>query len=129
MNTPTKYIRTKTPVIIDSINQISAIVYIKIINIVYSEKGYAATAEYSRLLETKDEYGEPTTTKVVLNRDSIQFSIAEAQQMEVLLGVTGTTVSERLADIIPKLTMYQAGVSQVFGLGPEDFEEVEDVIA
>jgi hypothetical protein len=129
MNTSTRSIRTRTPVIIDPIRQVLAVVYIKIVNIVYSEKGYAATAEYSRFLETEDEYGEPTTAKVVLNRDSIQFSIAEAQQMEVLLGVTGTTVSERLADIIPKLTMYQAGVSQVFGLGPEDFEEVEDVIA
>ena len=28
----------------------------------------------------------------------------------------------RLTDIVPKLTMYQAGVSKIYGLEPEDFE-------
>ena len=120
----TKSIRTKLPVVIDTIKQTQAVVYIKILNVLYDGTSYAATAEYS-VQEQGTEEENATFSKRVIALDSVKFSVEEAQAMEMLLEVEGTTVSERLADIIPKLTMYQAGVSSVFGLGPDDFEETE----
>jgi hypothetical protein len=120
----TKSIRTKLPVVIDAIKQTEAVVYIKIINVLYNGTSYIATAEYS-VQEESTEGEEATFSKRVVALESVKFSVEEAQEMEMILQVEGTTVSERLADIIPKLTMYQAGVSSVFGLGPGDFEETE----
>jgi hypothetical protein len=119
----TKSIRTKLPVVIDSIKQTEAVVYIKILNVLYNGTSYIATAEYSVQEQGTEE--NAIFSKRVIALDSVKFSMEEAQEMEMLLEVEGTTVSERLADIIPKLTMYQAGVSSVFGLGPDDFEETE----
>jgi hypothetical protein len=122
----TKSIRTKLPVVIDSIKQTEAVVYIKILNVLYDGTSYAATAEYS-VQEQSTEEENATFSKRVIALDSVKFLVEEAQAMEMLLEVEGTTVSERLADIIPKLTMYQAGVSSIFGLGPDDFEKADSI--
>jgi|AntRauTorckE5430_2_1112549.scaffolds.fasta_scaffold16057_2 hypothetical protein len=116
-------IRTKKAVVIDPINMTLAVVYLKIVNVVYSLEGndYSATGVYS-VREEVGEGDDVTTSERVIFTTSTKFSAAEANQLEIALNVQGTTVSQRLVDIIPKLTMYQAGTSGIFGLAPEDFE-------
>jgi hypothetical protein len=116
-------IRTKRPVVIDPITGAEAVVYVRTANVIFTPDRdmHEATIVYS-VIDTIGEGDDMTSSVRVIETRTVRFSIAEANQLEVALQVVGTTVSQRLTDIVPKLTMYQAGASQIYGLGPEDFE-------
>jgi hypothetical protein len=116
-------IRTKRPVVIDPITGAEAVVYVRTANVIFTPDRdmHEATIVYS-VIDTVGEGDDITSSVRVIETRTVRFSVAEANQLEVALQVVGTTVSQRLTDIVPKLTMYQAGASQIYGLGPEDFE-------
>jgi hypothetical protein len=113
-------IRSKIPVLIDGITRKQAVIYIRTANVIFTpNRSYEATIVYSIAEDEEEEI--PTSFRIIDTRTA-KFTIEEANELEIGLQIVGTTVSQRLEDIIPKLTMYQAGVSGVFGLRPEDFE-------
>jgi hypothetical protein len=116
-------IRTKRPVVIDPITGATAVVYVRTANVIFTPDRdmHEATIVYS-VIDTIGEGDDMTSSVRIIEVRTVIFSVAEANQLEVALQVIGTTVSQRLTDIVPKLTMYQAGASQIYGLGPEDFE-------
>jgi hypothetical protein len=116
-------IRTKRPVVIDPITGAEAVVYVRTANVIFTPDRdmHEATIVYS-VIDTVGEGDDMTSSVRVIETRTVRFSVAEANQLEVALEVVGTTVSQRLTDIVPKLTMYQAGASQIYGLEPEDFE-------
>jgi hypothetical protein len=116
-------IRTKRPVVIDPITGAEAVVYVRTANVIFTPDRdmHEATIVYS-VIDTVGEGDDMTSSVRIIEVRTVVFSVAEANQLEVALQVVGTTVSQRLTDIVPKLTMYQAGASQIYGLGPEDFE-------
>jgi hypothetical protein len=116
-------IRTKRPVVIDPITGAEAVVYVRTANVIFTPDRdmHEATIVYS-VIDTIGKGDDMTSSVRVIETRTVRFSIAEANQLEVALQVVGTTVSQRLTDIVPKLTMYQAGASQIYGLEPEDFE-------
>jgi hypothetical protein len=116
-------IRTKKPVVIDPITGAKAVVYVRTANVIFTPDRdmHEATIVYS-VIDTVGEGDDMTSSVRTIETRTVRFSVVEANQLEVALQVVGTTVSQRLTDIVPKLTMYQAGASQIYGLGPEDFE-------
>jgi hypothetical protein len=116
-------IRTKRPVVIDPITGAEAVVYVRTANVIFTPDRdmHEATIVYS-VIDTIGEGDDMTSSVRVIETRTVRFSVAEANQLEEDLLVVGITVSQRLEDIVPKLTMYQAGASQIYGLKPEDFE-------
>jgi hypothetical protein len=116
-------IRTKRPVVIDPITGAKAVVYVRTANVIFTPDRdmHEATIVYS-VIDTVGEGDDMTSSVRVIETRTVRFSVVEANQLEVALQVVGTTVSQRLTDIVPKLTMYQAGASEIYGLKPEDFE-------
>jgi hypothetical protein len=116
-------IRTKKPVVIDPITGAEAVVYVRTANVIFTPDRdmHEATIVYS-VIDTIGEGDDMTSSVRTIETRTVRFSVVEANQLEVALQVIGTTVSQRLTDIVPKLTMYQAGVSKIYGLEPEDFE-------
>jgi hypothetical protein len=116
-------IRTKKPVVIDPITGAEAVVYVRTANVIFTPDRdmHEATIVYS-VIDTIGEGDDMTSSVRTIETRTVRFSVVEANQLEVALQVVGTTVSQRLTDIVPKLTMYQAGASQIYGLKPEDFE-------
>jgi len=119
-------IRTKRPVVIDPITGATAVVYVRTANVIFTPDRdmHEATIVYS-VIDTIGEGDDMTSSVRVIEVRTVIFSVAEADLLERALLVVGITVSQRLKDIVPKLTKYQAGASQIYGLGPEDFEFYE----
>jgi hypothetical protein len=116
-------IRTKRPVVIDPITGAKAVVYVRTANVIFTPDRdmHEATIVYS-VIDTVGEGDDMTSSVRIIETRTVIFSVADADLLEEALLVVGTTVSQRLTDIVPKLTMYQAGASEIYGLKPEDFE-------
>lgn len=107
--------KTKNPVLIDPIKVITDTVYILPQNVCFDGFVYRVDVVYY----IKD----PVTgeNEVIANYD-MKFTVEEANAYESSLSVVGSTISERLTDLLTKGTLHLLGENGIFGLTSADFE-------
>lgn len=111
-------IKTTKEVIVDTIKNTKDTVYIVVEDVIYQGDKYNAVVTY----ETREYEGGNLIGREVLHRIDSAFTVAEANALESALGVTGSTTTERLQDLVEKVTLYQAGALGLFGLTSGDFQ-------
>jgi len=106
-------LRTKQPVVIDSMTGASSIVYMEVDNVSISDSGYVSNSTYRVVT------GEG---KEIIKQDSKTFTREQSVQLFTLLGANGANFDEQLFDLIPKVALYRLGVAAYWGLTSNDWE-------
>lgn len=109
-------IKTKQKTLVNPITQLEEYVYLKVSSVYFNGNEYIADVEY--FYNSEDRH-------VQIQNIASKFTVIEADYLESNLDIAGDTVSEKLTDLIAKTTLYQVGVSGVFGLTSEDWEIVQ----
>lgn len=125
-----KTLKTKTPVIINTLSVDEAIVFMEIGPILYSYTHYSASIKYFYEKEViqLDEEGQPQTVirKVYLPKvPPVIFTTPQASMIEDMSGgVVGTHVSDKLNGLIVKAAFAHLQLNPTYGLDHTGWELV-----
>lgn len=106
-------LRTKSPVVIDSMTGETSVVYMDVDSVTVEDSGYTSTSTY------RVNFGE---SKKVIKTESRFFTRAQSTQLFTYLGAQGSNFDEQLYNLIPKVALYRLGVAGYWGLTSNDWE-------
>lgn len=110
-------LKTKTPVVIDSMTGATSIICMEVYSVSVTSDGYTSDSNYM----TIDENGAETLIK----RDTKFFTRAQSIALFTILGAEGSNFDQQLFSLIPKVALYRLGVAAYWGLTSNDWEIYE----
>jgi len=109
-------IKTKIPVLYDSINQGTGIVYLGIGPITFDGQIYTASTHYY----TINDAG----VNIFFSNGESRFTNEEADSLFIALGISGDTFTTKFINLIANSAKYQVGTIGVFALTSVNWELV-----
>lgn len=115
-------LRTKNPVMINIRTMKPENVYMRIENVLFDESGLTVNFSYLTKSEETDNNGDKfSLDSAILKEDVNRFTIDEANQLEISLGIDKENFTSTFSELIAKSALYFLGQREIFGLTSDDW--------